>query len=551
MIKKMTNILKGYLLEKDLEEFPNHKKVKADGEKGVHFILITKQDCMKENEEIIANFYYNKIMERQKQRMDYYDDVNVINNMQLIKPIVSVVLLKLVFMYEKELNYDNKKTIDNKVLITKILSDSNKKRIGQLMLEVFNSNQLGLELYRNMLSWVHAHYNIIKEYNPKLLNKDENIIDEYPEEMNLEKSKALFHLYSNDISEETVSCIFRGGIKQEVIENILGLRCIIQNNSDIAEILKKHLRAVIEKNCEDPFKFIKIPSSNIYHNVCSAFYRDELKIVKTKLKLQLFIDKNYIDKISDLTIDVFDCITALCIKQLRDKENYVIIDVDNILMLRGLKPNINGRGIYGGYKEKQRVEIKEQIELLRNTKVQAVIGSKHITKYDNENILDIQANNLGSLGQYSYKVRLGEIINKSLNERFYETQLVSSTILNYSIKTDGLEKRIGRYFSWLWRVNASKGSEILNKVKIQSIIEDVNYKPCISLAKKEDRILKAFDKLMADGVVIRIKEVELRSDELESSPGEYLQQTIVAEPPTEIKEQYIKYYKKLKKISKG
>ena len=58
--------------------------------------------------------------------------------------------------------------------------------------------------------------------------------------------------------------------------------------------------------------------------------------------------------LSDLQADVLDILTSTWLEQAKTANDRAIMDVDNMIALRGIKPKVGGQGRCGGYSPEQR-----------------------------------------------------------------------------------------------------------------------------------------------------------------------------------------------------
>ena len=303
----------------------------------------------------------------------------------------------------------------------------------------------------------------------------------------------------------------------------------------------------MQLNYNDSKNYIEVPSSHLYHKLRETVSRGEFKKenedrwyqadMNGKLlesKVYIMPDKDVLinndsalneiqeemsnkvlelSKRGDLAADVLDIITAKWLNEVSHADAMIDITADDFLRERGLFKIVSGSGRRGGYTEKQKKAIQNQIDALSHTWIKAsemeVItesrGKREKMTCRRESSAIVLSSRIsevrkdGSTEAFVWRVRPGDIFAEYLFGPGRQTALMSKKALYYDPYRQKWEKRLARYFAWLWRINISRTKEgLLVKTLIQAIGMDFNEKkPSVTLKRLE----KALNLLKADGVI--------------------------------------------------
>ncbi len=214
----------------------------------------------------------------------------------------------------------------------------------------------------------------------------------------------------------------------------------------------------------------------------------------------------------DLTADVFDVIAAKWLRESSHHEMMVSITADEIMEARGLQKQKSGSGRRGGYKEEWRQAVEEQINFLSEHWINVgvmeawreVKGKVKKVKWSGEGRalnLDFRVHEKveGGPDRYIWRVRPGSIFSSFLFGPGRQTALLSNKALNYDHYREHWEKRLTRYFAYLWRIDEGRTVEgVLVKTLLEKVGEEVNKnRPSRTRARLE----KALDRLRDDDVI--------------------------------------------------
>ncbi len=338
-------------------------------------------------------------------------------------------------------------------------------------------------------------------------------------------------------------------------------------------------------------EFIEISSSQLYHN-----FRDRIstgnfevtadekwpvadlssKVLKSKAyimpdreepvigdaalqDLQEAMRKKVTDlaKQGDIAADVFDIITAMWLKEARHFEAMVNITADDFLKARGLLPKTSGTGRRGGFRDYQREEIQQQINILSYTwvtveemdVVEEFKGKRKLSKWRGESKAialtsrfgQIRAD--GSTDAFAWRLRPGDVFAKFLFGPGRQTALLSQKALNYDPYRQKWEKRLARYLAWIWRISSGRTQEgLLVKTLISAAGMTINK---VRPSRTRERLEEALDRLQEDRV-ITAWQYDSINENMTSKRGwwqEWEECKIIITAPAGITEQY----KKIKK----
>lgn len=257
----------------------------------------------------------------------------------------------------------------------------------------------------------------------------------------------------------------------------------------------------------------------------------------------------------DLAVDVFDIITAKWLKEAKHHENMIDITVDEILLARGIKKKINSSGRRGGYSLPQRNDIQKMVDALSHTWIsifemviyQKINNKRQETKWKGESKAIVLSSRFGkckedgSVDDFAWRVRPGDAFAKFLFDLGRQTALLSQKALNYDPYRQKWEKRLTRYFVWLWRISEVRCREGL-------LVETLLRKAGMEIDKSRPgrtkaRLEKALNRLQSDGVITSW-EYEIAEDRAFRKyfwREEWLKRKVIITAPAEVIEQYKKF----------
>lgn len=259
----------------------------------------------------------------------------------------------------------------------------------------------------------------------------------------------------------------------------------------------------------------------------------------------------------DLAADVFDILTAKWLKEAKHFEAMVNITADDFLQARGLKGK-DGK-ISGRYTEEQRKSVQKQIDILSYTWITVeemeIIqitekGERKKTKWRGESKAIALTSRFGqvridgSTDAYAWRLRPGDVFAKFLFGPGRQTALLSQKSLQYDYYREFREKRLARYFAWIWRISSQRTMEGVTVKTLLEVTGDIDTieRP----GRARERLEKALDRLEDDGVITAWQYEAIKESEAGKRGwvDNWLNCKIIVEPPQEI----LDHYKELQKI---
>lgn len=260
-------------------------------------------------------------------------------------------------------------------------------------------------------------------------------------------------------------------------------------------------------------------------------------------------------ELSDLDADVLDMLSAIWLRQARTPNDPAVATVDDCLRMRGLTPKLGGTGRRGGFSAKQREEFLYALGRIESTwlkmsEVESYTGPKGRPQTTAiESRAFVMTTRLGQMrldGRMDIQqfiFRPGDIFSRFLFGPGRQTALLSAKAVQYDYYRHKWEKRLTRYLSWLWRINATNTS-ISFPLKVGTLLD------CVGEAEKSprfpnrvrERLEKALDTLKEDAVISSWQYSKQFSETaIEQQQNWYpmwLRWTVDIEPPPEILDHY-------------
>ncbi|MDP9375761.1 MAG: helix-turn-helix domain-containing protein [Chloroflexota bacterium] len=228
------------------------------------------------------------------------------------------------------------------------------------------------------------------------------------------------------------------------------------------------------------------------------------------------------EELSDLDADALDALSALWLSQARTVGDRAVADVDGLLTMRGIKPRSRGNGRRSGFETEQRAEMARALSHIQNIWIniaQADVpdesgeGSEQPPEARGKMRLTLQSrafvitDRLGLTDESGAMVDMnrfvfqpGEVFARFLMGPGNQTALLSAKALKYDPYRQTFEKRLARFLSWQWRVNALgaharpyRVDELLDAVGKEIDGRHPNW--------TRERLEKALDTLQEDGVI--------------------------------------------------
>jgi DNA-binding transcriptional regulator YiaG len=276
------------------------------------------------------------------------------------------------------------------------------------------------------------------------------------------------------------------------------------------------------------------------------------------------------EELSDLDADALDLLCHFWLEQAKRPEDAAVAHIDEFLEMRGLKKNQSGSGRRGGYKQEQRLEMLRalshiqsiwlkmgQIEIYEesdkpgagraNSTLRKSQGRKRqpVTKQI-ESRAFVVTDRLGQLNMDGYmeveqfKYRPGDLFAHFLLGPGRQTAIMSAKAVQYDPYRQKWEKRLARYLSWQWRIQASR-TGYSRPYRVNTLLEVVGeengpQRPHLI----RNRLEKALDCLQEDKLIASWQ-YERWDEEMGGRPGwlqNWREATLLIEPPATIAESY-------------
>lgn len=259
------------------------------------------------------------------------------------------------------------------------------------------------------------------------------------------------------------------------------------------------------------------------------------------------------EELSDLDADALDALSAIWLRQTKNPDEDAVAGVDEILEMRGILPKKGGQGRRGGYHPEQRLEILRALSHIQNlwmnmTQMEVYEGprkgraktmaikSRAFTITDMMGQLRLD----GHMDVSKFIFRPGKVFAHFLFGVGRQTALLSARALHYNPYKQASEKRLARYLSWQWRCQA--GGNCIGKVYlVGTLLEVVGELPNQRYPNRtRERLERLLDVLLQDQL-IATWQYERWHEERASQKGwlsEWMDSTLLLEPPTEILQQY-------------
>ncbi|WP_286228576.1 helix-turn-helix domain-containing protein [Neobacillus mesonae] len=255
--------------------------------------------------------------------------------------------------------------------------------------------------------------------------------------------------------------------------------------------------------------------------------------------------------LSDLEADIFDALCSIFLFKAKHADDVVEIKLDDLLAIRGLKAKLSGDGRRGGYEEKQRSQIVQALKIIQKLWIdldKTVVyekGKPLETKLQGRAFLFVDQNGKDLLltkdeapQKISYKV--DQVFARYLFKTGRQVALLPLKVLQYDPYRRTWEKRLIRYFSWRWRIQARKG-DFLQPNKVSTLLEAAGVQINKRIpSRTRERLETALDTLQQDGL-IAAWQYEKWDESIADQKGWgriWVNALIIIQPPALIKEQY-------------
>lgn len=260
-------------------------------------------------------------------------------------------------------------------------------------------------------------------------------------------------------------------------------------------------------------------------------------------------------ELSDQDADTLDALIGFWLQRATPQNGRVVVRVDDLLKLRGLKPKKAGTGRRGGYEREQRVaQIRcllhihnlfvtvdemtwfEEGKSGRRTRKSAAFEASPaflITSFSGQrNLLD------GTVDIDSIRISPGDILQRYLNGPGKQLALLSSRAFQYDPLRHKAEKRLCRYLSWQWRIGA-RNAAFVRSYRVRVLVDEIGLAVnARNPSRSRDRLETAFDRLQTDGVIAEWQYRDRQELPRRGWLPRWLDSSVTVEAPDTIREAY-------------
>jgi hypothetical protein len=260
-------------------------------------------------------------------------------------------------------------------------------------------------------------------------------------------------------------------------------------------------------------------------------------------------------ELSDLDVDVLDGLSAIWLHQSRSLHEELLVSVDQLLRLRSLQPKRSGQGRRGGYEPEQRAAMLRVLAHIQNLYVSMAMlpgdGDDRKGRHQRTRlpqgvqgrtflIADAEEQpppNSAHSGPYVL-FRLGEVLTPWLGGPRHQTAWLSVRALQYDPYRKTWAKRMARYLSWQWRIQAA-GGDYLRPYRVATLLEAVGERIDLSNpGRTKARLERALDLLQADHVIAAWQYTQREGMKHSGWAKGWRQVTVRIDPPDAIREAY-------------
>ncbi len=257
-------------------------------------------------------------------------------------------------------------------------------------------------------------------------------------------------------------------------------------------------------------------------------------------------------RLSDYDVDVLDALNAVWLEQAKTADSKATLYIDDLLKMRGIKPKVSGQGRHGGYRVEERAAVAASVSRLEHIWFDVVEFYRRGRGKNKPQLMQsravvvservVQPQLYGEVDIQGFIYRPGDIFSRYLFSIGRQTALLSAMALRYHPLKEAIEKRLTRYFSYLWRVRARRAS-FLQPLTAKTLLEASDLTVSERNAyKTRERLEKALDRLLADGVIAAWEYEAVSWTDEDEAQGDFAlwlkKCRYVVEPPEAVKIHY-------------
>lgn len=261
--------------------------------------------------------------------------------------------------------------------------------------------------------------------------------------------------------------------------------------------------------------------------------------------------------LTDLDADALDLLSHIWLQQAKTAKDYAVANVDQFLTMRGLEQKQKEKGRRGGYEPEQRARMLQVLTHIQNVWLNLGEieiyeqdprrkGRSKATRQTFQSRAFIITDRMGQMRLDGYLdverfiFQPGHLFAQFLFGPGRQTALLSARAVQYDPYRQRVEKRLARYLSWQWRIQARQG-EYSRPYRVATLLEAVGEqlnerRPSAT----RDRLEKALDTLQHDGV-ISSWQYDRWDETIAQQRGwgqVWTQATLLLEPPQVIRDTY-------------
>jgi hypothetical protein len=185
---------------------------------------------------------------------------------------------------------------------------------------------------------------------------------------------------------------------------------------------------------------------------------------------------------SDSDADNLDALNYFWLMQARNVRDSATTPVDDLLRIRGLRPKRGGDGYRGGYANRQRTEILKSCARLQSLFVD--VSLEPLRPWKNKlaivrSRVIIFTDVYGKLRLLDQHLDIQTLVHKP-GEKFAELllstrqlALLSMKALSYNPCHQLVEKRLARYFAWIWTIRAVRKQSYSQPHRIVTLLQSI------------------------------------------------------------------------------
>lgn len=250
---------------------------------------------------------------------------------------------------------------------------------------------------------------------------------------------------------------------------------VLQSSSTLKSLLKTYqIKFPITGEMDLKEKYFTGMSNALYQCIVENLSKWDRKCKESKMsfnmgkmKGEMQVDDAALSYITGIEADVLDILACKYVDQPEKCETGHKVLLDDILKQRGLMPKLSGNGRRGGFEKKQREQLKNTLFVLKQISLKAenVIvyreGKPAVIEVQGHLVQNIQILGEHTLDRETYVwFSLHPVFQHFLIGSHRQTKLFSKQVITYDPYRKKWEKRLGRYLSWRWRIQARKGDYI-------------------------------------------------------------------------------------------